>query len=146
MTIFEISDIPSDIDTLEKLTCWTNLALARLYPDKNLVTTTDPSNGSPVTELAAQVGMFAVSTSPVNWVFLGRIALDIDTAWLEGGKPWNYIQSMGDGLIPDNLKLAGDGTIGSAGSFSSLTSSGIKKGERKNAWEGGNGCRINSAN
>ena len=126
MTIFQVSDIPTDIDTLEKLVCWSNFTLARLYPDVNITTTTSPDNGAPVIERAVQVGQFAVNTTNTQWVFLGRIGLELDTAWLEGGQPWQSVNELGAEAIPDNLKIAGGGTYSSGGAGGTASASGVR--------------------
>ena len=114
MTQFNLNDIPPDVKTVEQLNAWSATVLARLYPDKTLVTDTSLENGSPIAELAAQVGYFQVSTFPTNWVWIGRLALDVDISWLEGSKMWSAVKSLGDGVIPASLKEAAgfSGTFG----------------------------------
>lgn len=99
MTAINITtDIPSQINTLEKLAAWANLALANINP--NLQAT----EGVGYTERVAQAGVFYVLADN-KYRFLGRTSIEISPDHLAGGaKTWTYAQELSNAALPALFK------------------------------------------
>lgn len=95
MTAINITtDIPSQINTLEKLAAWANLALANINP------TLQATEGVGYSERVAQAGIFFVLADN-KYRFLGRSSIEISPDYLAGGsKTWNYAQELSNTPLP----------------------------------------------
>lgn len=92
------TDIPSNINTLEKLVTWGISALNATNPTATAV------EGQGYTEQAAQAGVFYVP-SAAKHRFLGRVSLEYDPLYLGGGqKPWQFAVELSQTAIPAAFK------------------------------------------
>lgn len=88
------TDIPSQIDTLEKLHAWSGLALANINP------TTTAIEGQGYEERVTSAGVFYVQASN-KYRALIRSSLEVSPDYLAGGqKLWSYIQPVSGTAIP----------------------------------------------
>lgn len=95
MTALTIAtQIPSQIDTLEKLHAWSALALFAINPTLTVI------EGAGYTERAAQAGNFWVAAdSKTRGIY--RVSLAIDSTYLSAtGKPWTFVQPLSATALP----------------------------------------------
>lgn len=99
MTALNITtDIPSGINTLEKLAAWANLTLANINPTLTAI------EGVGYTERVAQAGVFYVAADN-KYRLLGRASIQISPDYLAGGaKLWTYAQELSNAAIPATFK------------------------------------------
>jgi hypothetical protein len=99
MTALNIStDIPSQINTLEKLVAWANLALANVNPALTAI------EGVGYTERCAQAGVFYVAADN-KYRLLGRVSVQMSADYLAGGaKMWTYAQELSNTALPATFK------------------------------------------
>lgn len=101
MTAFTTTDLPSSIDTVEKLALWCGSVLNNLYPSVTAIE--GVGNASRV----AQSQPFEVTAvEPTQWRFITRQSIPLNRTWQEGTQPiWNYAENLGNSSIPNNFKL-----------------------------------------
>lgn len=99
MTAINITtDIPSQINTLEKLAAWCALALSNINP------TLEVTEGVGYSERAAQAGIFYVLADN-KYRLLGRSSLQMSPDYLAGGaKMWSYTQELSNTPLPATFK------------------------------------------
>lgn len=99
MTALNIAtDIPSDIDTLEKLAAWVGLTLTNL--NAALVAVEGPA----YTERVSQSGVFYVQADN-KYRILVRHSIQMSPDYLAGGdKLWSYAIELSDTAIPAIFK------------------------------------------
>jgi len=99
MTALNIAtDIPSQINTLEKLAAWANLTLANINPALTAI------EGVGYTERVAQAGVFFVAADN-KYRLLGRASIQMSPDYLAGGaKMWTYAQELSNTAIPATFK------------------------------------------
>lgn len=99
MTALNIAtDIPSAIDTLEKLAAWSGLALANINPGITAI------EGVGYTERVSQAGIFYVQADN-KYRALIRHSIQISPDYLAGGaKMWTFAQAIGNTAIPAIFK------------------------------------------
>jgi hypothetical protein len=101
MTAFLPSDIPSNVDTLEKLAVWAGLCLTALNPTQ--VAVEAPNYSARV----AQSGVFYIEADN-KYRHLIRLSIPVSTEHLSGSNnPWTYSQPLSENPIPDSFKIAG---------------------------------------
>ncbi|NET91617.1 MAG: hypothetical protein F6K45_26715 [Kamptonema sp. SIO1D9] len=125
MTAFVASDIPENIDSIEKLHVWTSAVLNRLYPYKDTIVDVEinEADGSiiPVYETQAQMGYFLTNApweDPANkppgansdysqkWIAITHHTFDVQLNWLERRTDiWQHIAPLGDLVIPLEMKF-----------------------------------------
>ncbi|OUL34096.1 glucose-6-phosphate dehydrogenase [Nostoc sp. 106C] len=95
MTALNIaSQIPSQIDTLEKLAVWTGLALANINAGITAI------EGVGYTERVSQAGIFYVQADS-KYRALIRNSIQMSPDYLAGGsKLWTYAQALSSTAIP----------------------------------------------
>lgn len=92
------TDIPSQIDTVEKLAAWCAGILFANFPEMTVV------EGVGYTERAAQVGDFWVAAD-LKTRKIVRLSLQVSADHLSGsGKPWTFVQPLGNAPIPAAFK------------------------------------------
>jgi hypothetical protein len=100
MTAFLPSDIPAEINTVEKLAVWAATLLTYLNTDLTSVEAT----GSQTKTCSA--GPFHVSASdPAVWRHISRISVVVEKEWQ--GSPnqiWNYVREFNTAPIPAIFK------------------------------------------
>ena len=100
MTLINIAtDIPSDINTLERLTMWSCMALRRVNPTLSII------------EIANQPAEKAVQTALVqaddNTIrFIGRVSLEIPNDYAEDNtkKLWTKAKELSNTALPEAYK------------------------------------------
>lgn len=99
MTAINIAtDVPSQIDSLEKLAYWAISALATINPTMVVV------EGQGYSERAAQAGTFYVQVDN-KFRFLGRVSLQMSSDYLAGGaKAWQFAQDLSNSPMPAIFK------------------------------------------
>ncbi|MBN3943493.1 glucose-6-phosphate dehydrogenase [Nostoc sp. NMS9] len=99
MTAFNpATDIPSQIDTLEKLAAWVGAALFNINP--GLVVT----EGVGYTERACQAGNYWVAADSKTRMIV-RLSLEVSPDQASGSnKNWTYIQPLSNTALPAAFK------------------------------------------
>ena len=99
MTALNIAtDIPSQIDTVEKLSAWCAGILFAVNPTLTVI------EGVSYTERAAQLGRFWVASDAKHREIV-RLSLEVSPDHLSGtGKPWTFIQPLSNTAIPASFK------------------------------------------
>ncbi|BBD60604.1 hypothetical protein NIES2109_34030 [Nostoc sp. HK-01] len=88
------TQIPSQIDTLEKLAIWCGLALANVNPSLTAI------EGVGYTERVSQAGIFYVQADN-KYRALIRHSIQMSPDYLAGGaKLWTYAQELSNTAIP----------------------------------------------
>lgn len=88
------TQIPSQIDTVEKLYVWSGLVLANLNPGLTAI------EGVGYTERCAQAGVFYVSADN-KYRALVRGSIQMSPDYLAGGaKLWTFAQALSNSAIP----------------------------------------------
>lgn len=100
MTVINIAtDIPTGIDTLEKLAAWSGFALANLNPALVAI------EGPAYTERVSQAGVFYVQADN-KYRALVRHSIQMSPDYLAGGnKLWTYAMELSDTPLPAIFKL-----------------------------------------
>ncbi|MBD2354752.1 glucose-6-phosphate dehydrogenase [Tolypothrix sp. FACHB-123] len=95
MTALNIAtQIPSQINTLEKLAVWAGLTLANINPDLTAI------EGVGYTERVSQAGIFYVQADN-KYRALIRNSIQMSPDYLAGGsKLWTYAQDLSNTAIP----------------------------------------------
>lgn len=92
------TDIPSQINTVEKLAAWCSQVLANLNPSATAI------EGVGYTERIAQSGTFYVAADN-KYRRLIRLSLEVSPDFEAGGqKPWQYVQEISNTPIPAAFK------------------------------------------
>lgn len=99
MTAFTASDIPSSINTVEKLHVWTATLLQHLYPE---ITAIENSNNAQL--VAASAPFFVSASSPAVWRNISRASIRLDPNWQRTGKVWQHASDIGSAAIPTEFK------------------------------------------
>ena len=100
MTIIDLStDIPNNINTLERLAAWAILALARTNPTLKILET---SSTEP--ERVAQSALIRADDDSLR--LIARASLEIDPAYSEDNtiKFWMHVQELSNTALPDAFK------------------------------------------
>jgi hypothetical protein len=91
------TQIPSQIDTLEKLMAWTGLCLANINP------TLEAIEGQGYSERVAQANPFFIRADNRTRLII-RASLPLDPNYLAGGsKFWTYAQILSNTPIPQTF-------------------------------------------
>jgi hypothetical protein len=101
MTVFnKDTDLPSSINTVEKLYAWAAELLTFLYPGATAV----ESSGS--SALATTCAPFYITADPqgARWRHISRASFVLDNNWQKGGKMYTYVQDLGTASIPAEFK------------------------------------------
>jgi hypothetical protein len=97
MTAFAKTNIPTSVDTLEKLVVWAGSALQSI----NKTVTVIEGPGTAVR--AAQFGIYEVESTNVNRVIL-RQSLEVDQSYAIDGKPiWENAVEISSDAIPSQF-------------------------------------------
>lgn len=100
MTAFAPTDIPSEINTVEKLEVWVGTLLANLNPDQTSVEAT----GS-LTRTASSAPFYITSSDPAKWRNISRCSIPLSKDWQGGGNQiWNYAEELSVAAIPVSFK------------------------------------------
>lgn len=99
MTALNIAtDIPSGINTLEKLVAWGSLTLAATNPQLKAV------EGTGYQERVAQANPYYIEADNKHRL-IGRQSIQLDASYLAGGaKTWTFAQELSSTAIPASFK------------------------------------------
>ena len=99
MSVISIAtDIPSQINTLEKLVAWGGLTLANINPSTTAV------EGVGYTERVAQAGVFYVAADN-KYRLLIRASIQMSPDYMAGGsKLWTFAQELSNTAVPATFK------------------------------------------
>lgn len=99
MTAFTPTDIPSSVNSLEKLHVWSATILNHLYPGTTIV------EESGRAELQAQSSTFMISQfDPPEWHNISRVNIRVNRNWQRQGKLWEHAADIGSMSIPTEFK------------------------------------------
>ncbi|MDG2989491.1 hypothetical protein L3556_00875 [Candidatus Synechococcus calcipolaris G9] len=100
MTAFASSDLPSSVNSLEKLVVWSQMVLNHLYP--NMTAIEAPNTAIRV----ATSGLFyIVDSDPATWRHVGRNSIKLDSNFQRGAaKIWTFANDLGSTAIPTEFK------------------------------------------
>jgi hypothetical protein len=100
MVAFVTADIPSSINTLEKLTVWSCTILNELFPTQTAIEATGNANRT------AESGPFLITAvDPPQWRIISRTSIPVNGQWRRGtGKIWTFVQDLGTASIPTEYK------------------------------------------
>lgn len=99
MTIFTVTDIPSAINTVEKLECWCSTILNDLYGD---VTAIEASGVA--ARVATSAPFYIPVADPPVWRLINRTSIPLQPTWRRQGKIWTFAQDLGSLAIPTEYK------------------------------------------
>lgn len=100
MTALLATDIPSSINSLEKLAVWTATVLNHLNTNLTVIEQTGSA------QLAATASPFFITASdPTTWRYIARQSIALDKNWQRGnGKIWTFAQDLSSAAIPTEFK------------------------------------------
>ncbi|OUL36362.1 glucose-6-phosphate dehydrogenase [Nostoc sp. T09] len=98
MTAFTTADIPSQIDTVEKLASWCGAILFNVNPSVTAI------EGTGYSERVSQWGRFWVPADSKTREII-RLSLEVSSSYINAdGKPWTFVQPISSTAIPANFK------------------------------------------
>ncbi|HEY9909931.1 MAG TPA: hypothetical protein V6D18_20250, partial [Thermosynechococcaceae cyanobacterium] len=90
MTVLNIADIPSSINSVEKLAVWSLTVLNDLYATQTIEEAVNS------TEFVTQSAPFYVQAStPPGWRLISRLSVPLAPGWRRQGKIWVHAQDIG---------------------------------------------------
>ena len=99
MTVLNIADIPSSINSVEKLAVWASTVLNDLYSTQTIEEAVNS------TEFVTQSAPFYVQAStPPGWRHISRLSVPLAAGWRRQGKIWIHAQDIGSTAIPAEMK------------------------------------------
>lgn len=100
MVAFATTDIPSSINTVEKLLVWANALMDELHPSVTAI------EASGVAERVCSSGFFKITaTDPVTWRAISRTSIPLNSAWRRGNaKVWTFAIDISSASIPTEYK------------------------------------------
>lgn len=100
MTAFAPSDIPSEVNTVEKLEVWAATLLSNLNPDQVAVESTGSQSRT-----ASSAPFYITASDPAVWRNISRCSIPLSKDWQGGGNQiWNYAQELSAAAIPASFK------------------------------------------
>ena len=97
MTAFTPSQIPSNVNSVEKLAVWCHTILNHLYPTE-VVQEAEGNNGQ---VLVAQTYIAPiVLNNAFQFREISRFSIGIIPNWQRNGKPWTFALDIGTSNIP----------------------------------------------
>lgn len=100
MTAFSTSDLPSSVNSLEKLALWVSLAL------NNINQQTSVQEVQNLNQPVAVAQLFEYDDNGVKkWRFVGRQSIEVSPNWQQGAtKVWTHAQALSATTIPTDFK------------------------------------------
>lgn len=99
MTAFTSSDLPPQINTLEKVAAWATATLSALYPSEFVI------EAPRVEEQVATSNPFQIlATGTPDWRLISRTSLKMPDDWQGRGRPWELVEEIGTLPIPTKFK------------------------------------------
>lgn len=99
MVAFVTTDIPSSVNSVEKLAVWCATILNHNFKSQTAIEATGSAQR---TATAAPFEITAVD--PPVWRHISRLSIGLDPNWVRGGKIWNFAQDLGSAAIPTEFK------------------------------------------
>jgi hypothetical protein len=99
MTAFIPSDIPADVNTLEKLEVWLSQCLSYLNPDQVAIEATGSNSRT-----ANAAPFYITASDPAVWRHISRLSIPISRDWQGGGNIWSYALELNTLAIPATFK------------------------------------------
>lgn len=100
MVAFSSADLPSSINTLEKLLIWNTTVLQHLHPTLTSIESTGNAE-----RCAAAAPFFITATDPAVWRFITRNSIALDSNWQRGtAKIWTFARDLSSASIPAEFK------------------------------------------
>jgi hypothetical protein len=100
MTAFVPSDLPAEVNTVEKLHVWASSVLGNLYTDATVIEA--PGTGVRVVSCGPYL---LTAETPSTWRFISRLTLALDKNWVGANNQlWNSVQEIGQAPIPVSFK------------------------------------------
>jgi hypothetical protein len=99
------TDLPTNVDSVEKLATWAILILSELYPTTKVYEVVGKAP-----ELVATGNIFDINIPDENWNFtktyrfVGRVSLPATVAFKKGTKTWQTVTALGTAAIPQDYK------------------------------------------
>ena len=100
MTIINVAtDIPSDINTLERLAMWTLMALRRVNPTLSVIEIANVPS-----ERVAQTALVQADDNTIR--FIGRVSLEIPNDYADDNtkKLWTKAKELSNTALPEAYK------------------------------------------
>jgi hypothetical protein len=99
MTALNIAtDIPTNINTIEKLHLWSGNILHNLYPEISV------AEGENYSQRAAQSNPYYIASTNVHRQ-ISRTSIELDPGFLIGAaKPWSYAKDIGTKSLTADMK------------------------------------------
>lgn len=100
MVAFTTTDLPSSINSVEKLTVWATTVLQHLHPSLTVIEAPNQS------QLAATAQPYFISISdPPVWRYVSRSSIALNSNWQRGAtKIWTHAQDLSNQAIPTEFK------------------------------------------
>ena len=100
MVAFLTTDIPSSINSLEKLSVWSSSILNELFPSTTAIEATGSAN-----RVAESGPFYIAAVDPPVWRVISRQSVPLNGQWRRGtGKIWTFVQDIGSASIPTEYK------------------------------------------
>jgi hypothetical protein len=100
MTAFSSADLPSSINTIEKLAVWVSMAMNNLNQQTSIQEIVNLNQPVAVSQI------FEYTDGAVKkWRFVGRISVELSANWQQGAtKMWTHAQALTATTIPTDFK------------------------------------------
>lgn len=100
MTAFSTADLPTSVNTLEKLSMWVALATNNINQQTSVQEI--PNLNQPV----AVAQLFEYDDNGVKkWRFVGRFSVEVSPNWQQGAtKLWTHAQALSANALPTDFK------------------------------------------
>lgn len=100
MTAFSSADLPSSINSVEKLSVWCATVLNHLYPGTTAIEATGNAE-----RVAQSAPFFITATTPPEWRVISRNSIKLNSNWQRGtAKIWANAEDIGSASIPTEFK------------------------------------------
>jgi hypothetical protein len=100
MVAFSTADLPTSINTVEKLHVWASMVLNNVALQATIQEV--PNLSQPVA--VSQIFTYA-DAGTQKWRHVGRVSVELDATWQTGAaKPWTYAQAVSATAIPTAFK------------------------------------------
>lgn len=99
MVLFVVSDLPTSINTVEKLEVWCTTVLQHLHPSLTVI----EQVGQAERAVSAQP-FFITSSDPQTWRYITRTSIALNANWQRTGKIWQHALDLSNASIPAEFK------------------------------------------
>jgi hypothetical protein len=99
MTAFSPTDLPSGINSVEKLEVWTMTLMNELYPTLTAIEAAGAAD-----RVVQSAPFYVTASDPQTWRVISRSSIPISPIWRRQGKLWLYAQDIGSLAIPTEYK------------------------------------------